>query len=268
MKRIARILGIGLLLLSAFSVSGKAESPLAEIRTQPDALSAGQAHVQGICCDEEAIYLVFKNVIFKIDWSGNVIKSAEVQTHSGDPCLADGHLFVSMSAPDGIGLYEYNTDLELLAKHPLEKARGTDGITFIDGYFFIGGPSVGEKSHFDNVIHKYDRDFNLVSEMTVNYGEPTHYGTQAIEAWNGSLIMAFYNPEEVQIRTIRTDQEMNVLGRYPMFTANGIAQVPPSKQGEKTRFIVASTEYTPDKKPVAVLRWYEFDGNDFTDITE
>ena len=104
--------------------------------------------------------------------------------------------------------------------------------------------------------------------MTVNFDEPTHFGTQAIEACDGSLIMAFYTPNEAQYRTVRTDPEMNLLEKYATFAANGIAQVPQTRQiGDVRLFLIASTEYTENGHPIAVLHWFELKGGKFIDVT-
>ena len=241
---------------------------LKEIRTAPDALVSGEAHIQGICCNDDAIFLSFKNVIFKIDWFGNVLKSVAIQPHAGDLVSVDGHVFVSMSEPERHGVFEYDSELNFLAKYRLEKSPATDGIAFLDGNFFIGGPSVGQKPHFDNNISQFDRNFHLIRQMTINFDEPTHFGTQAIEACDGSLIMAFYTPNEAQYRTIRTDSEMNLLEKYTTFAANGIARVPPTKQvGDVRLFLIANTEYTENGHPIAILRWFELKDGTFIDVT-
>ena len=251
-----------------FSSSVSGEKIPKEIRTAPNALLSADAHVQGICCNDSEIFLSFKNAIFKINWDGEVIKSVNVQPHAGDITYLDDHLFVSMSEPEGYGVFEYDDDLNLVAKHKLENAPATDGIAFVDGYFFIGGTSVGQKPHFDNQICQFDRQFNFIRKMTVNFEVPTHYGTQAIEGYEGTLIMAFYVAEGSKVQTIRTDTEMRVIERYSLFAGNGIAQVPPTKQTrEGTFFLAARTENADTGNPVVVLRWFELDEGNFTDIT-
>lgn len=244
------------------------ETTLKEIRTAPDALSSAEAHVQGICCNDNEIFLSFRNMIFKIDWNGNLLKSVDVQPHAGDLTYVDGHIFVSMSEPEMHGVFEYDDDLNLVAKFKLENTPATDGIAFLEGYFFIGGPSVGQKLHFDNRICQFDREFSLIQQMTVNFEVPTHYGTQAIEGYDGTLIMAFYTAEDVDFQTIQTDREMKVIERFTIFAGNGIALVPPSKQTQEgTLFLVSRTENAENGKPVAVLRWFELKAGIFTDIT-
>ncbi len=268
MKRLIGFLCCGAFLLASFSAAAD-ENPLKEVRTAPEALALGKSHVQGICCSEDAVFLSFENALFKIDWNGNLMKSAEVQPHAGDLTLVDGHIFVSMSEPEGFGVFEFDEDLKLIEKYKLEATSATDGIAFLNGHFFIGGPSVGNIPHLDNRVSEFDRGFNLVKEMTVNCGEPTLYGTQAIKSWKGSLIMAFYVPEGSDFLSVRTEPCMRVVEKYRLFTANGITSAPPSKQNDSgSRFLVAETEYTADKKPIAVLSWFELRDGAFVNVTD
>lgn len=257
-----------ILALSSFSPT-QGNIPLKEIRTSPDALASADAHIQGISCNDDAIFVSFKNMIFKIDWLGNVLKSVSVQPHAGDLTCVDGHIFVSMSEPEKHGVFEYDSELNLLKKYKLENTSATDGIAFLNGNFFIGGPSIGQTPHFDNRVCRFDRKFNLVQEMFVNFGVPTHYGTQAIEAYGGTLFMAFYVADDAEIQTIRTDDQMRIIEKYPLFTGNGIVRVPPSKQNrDNPLFLVARTENTKEGNPVAILRWFELDEGNFIDITD
>ena len=101
--------------VAAFSV--RTSASLAEefipnvVNTTPGALKEGTAHVQGICCNEEAIFVVFANYIYKLDWSGNVDKSVPATKHSGDPCIVNDKLYVSMSCDEQIAVFEYDLDL-------------------------------------------------------------------------------------------------------------------------------------------------------------
>ncbi|MGI5830949.1 MAG: hypothetical protein ACOX6D_00220 [Thermoguttaceae bacterium] len=255
--------------LAGGSAALSAAEPLKEIRTAPEALAGAESHVQGICCSEDAIFLLFRNRICKIDWEGNLVKTAEVQSHAGDPTYVDGQIFVSMSEPEGHAIFVFDEELNLTDRIKLEKTGAADGIAFMNGHFFVGGPSVGRTPHFENRVNVFDADFHLIREMNVNFGSPTHYGTQAIEAYDGTLLMAFYVPKDVETQTIRTDPQMNVLERYPVFAANGIALAPRTRQrGKSPRFLLCTTEYTSEKHPIAVLRWYTLKRGELVDITE
>ena len=244
-------------------------SPPAEIRTEPGILDGAESHVQGICCDKEGIYLVFSNYIFKIDWNGKVLRSAEAEKHSGDPCMVNGRLYVAMSAESGCGVYEYTPDLILARRWKLEGASATDGIAYLGGRFYIGGPSTVEP-HASNLVVVYDSEFNLLERLQVDYGQETVYGPQAMEAWNGSLFFSFYNPEGTELHMCRTDSNLNILGTFPLNASNGIALAPAPFQGMESgappRFIVAATEQS-EGKTIAVIRWYEFRDDGFFDIT-
>ncbi|MBO7723725.1 MAG: hypothetical protein J6S27_08040, partial [Thermoguttaceae bacterium] len=86
------------------------------IEVSDEAFANAATHIQGICCDEDAVYLVSANAIFKVDWTGKLLCWTNAPVHSGDPALHGGKLYVSMSSSEGIGLYEYDTDLNLLRK--------------------------------------------------------------------------------------------------------------------------------------------------------
>ena len=237
-----------------------------EIRTEPGQFEKAASHVQGICCDENAIYLSFANYLFKIDWSGHLLTSAPAESHSGDLCLAGDRIYVSMSAPDRKGIYEYNTELKLLRKIELEYGPATDGIAFMNGSFFIGGPSTSEP-HRSNLILEYDRNFQFRRKLYLDFGTPTLFGPQSMTAWNDSLFLAFYTDESAPVRTVRTDGTMKVTGRYSINASNGLSSVPPSKQGKLPRFIMAQT-VQEEGAAIAVIRWLELDGEVFRDITE
>ncbi|MBQ9874995.1 MAG: hypothetical protein IJM30_11090 [Thermoguttaceae bacterium] len=232
------------------------------IEPKPDAFADGLGHVQGICCDEDAIYAILANRIYKFDWEGKVVKSEPVVFHAGDPCVANGKLYVSMSSEDQNGVYEYDLELNLLRKIKLEGASGTDGIAFLDGKFYVGGPS-DAKAHLDNLICVYDSDFKLVEQKLVNYDTPTNYGTQSIAAWNGKLFLAFYIDDATKgsSPSVCCDAELNVLGKTFLDGSTGWCLAPESKQSndpEKPRFLVCRWSQA-DGKRLAKFVWFDFD---------
>lgn len=224
-----------------------------------EAFNNASTHIQGICCDEEAIYLVSANSVFKVDWTGKLLCWTEAPEHSGDPALHDGKLYVSMSYSEGIGLFEYDTDLNLLRKIPLTGSPGTDGITFLGDHLFIGGPDIGGE-HTKARVAEFDADFNFVAEHFVDFGAKISYGTQTAVAWNDSIIFGFYrNDSRVKYNALRVDREMNVLERYNLDVSTGIDLAPASRQGSDPncpRFLVCHSSGARETLKID-LRWCE-----------
>ncbi len=244
------------------------------IVTEPGALDEGLGHVQGICCDEDAIYAVFTNRIYKIDWQGNVLKSVSAPQHSGDPCLANGKLYASMSSDEGVALYEYDLDLNLTRKVKLEGCPGADGVVYLNGKFYVGGPSTYDP-HKDNLTLVYDSEFNLVQKASVNFDVETHYGPQSIAAWNDKVFIAFYPRDDapaVTLRSLCVDEELNNVASFTLDGSNGWSLVPESKQSndkDKPLFLVGRTSKV-DGKTVAKFIWARFDSktNEFRIVAE
>ena len=264
--KIARFFPMFLMVLTVLLCVSRA----CAIEVSDEAFANASTHIQGICCDEDAIYLVSANAIFKIDWTGRLLCWTNAPVHSGDPALHGGKLYVSMSSSEGIGLYEYDTDLNLLRKIDLAESHGTDGVTFLNDHLFIGGPSTWEDHTIDRVA-EYDADFNFVAEYKIDFGAKIICGTQTAAAWNDSLIFGFYrNDPTVTYNTLRVDRQMNVLDRYELDVSTGIDLVPASRQGDdpsRPRFLVCRSE-GEGKNLVIDLRWYELRDGKFHDIPE
>ncbi len=244
---------------------------LLRFRSEPGAFRNASAHVQGICCDDEALYVVFENYVYKLDWTGSVLRSTAAPSHSGDACLANGRLYVSMSTSDGSALYEYDRDLQLLRKLKLERCPGCDGVEYFDGRFYIGGPSTVEP-HLKNLVLVYDAEFNLVDEGEVDFGTPTVYGPQAITSAQGRLLFAFYPTEDAASNALRaawTDKALSTLGASSFDAANGWAVAPKRFQRStlSTRLIVARTE-TLDGETALTLRAVDFDGRNLVELDD
>ena len=240
------------------------------VEVSDEAFANAATHIQGICCDEEAVYLVSANAIFKVDWTGKLLCWKEAPWHSGDPALHDGKLYVSMSSDEGIGLYEYDTDLNLLRKIDLAESHRTDGIAFLGDHLFIGGPSPKEEHSTARVV-EYDADFNFVAEHQVDFGAKIAYGTQTAVAWNDSIIFGFYRDDRaVKYNTLRVDRQMNVLDRYEQVVSTGIDLAPGSRQGDdpsRPRFLVCRSRGQKDNLTID-LRWFELYDGVFHEIPE
>ncbi|MDD3589104.1 MAG: hypothetical protein PHO46_02360 [Thermoguttaceae bacterium] len=232
------------------------------ITTSPGALDEGIGHVQGICCDEDAIYAIFTNQIYKIDWTGKVVKSAPVVQHAGDPCIANDKLCVSMSYDEGVALHEYDFELNLTRKIKLEDCPASDGVAYLDGKFYVGGPSDYEP-HEDNLVLVYDSDFNLIQKALVNFDVETHYGPQSIAGWNGKIFIAFYardNAPAVTLRSLCLDDKMNNVASFTLDGSNGWYPAPKSKQSKEEDsplFLIGRT-IKIDGKTAAKFIWAQY----------
>ena len=247
-------------------------APLKEIRTEPGAFNDAKAHVQGICCDDDAIYAVFLNYVYKLDWSGKVVKSVPAETHSGDPCLANGKLYVSMSSSDACAVYEYDLDLNLLRKIKVKDVSACDGIAFWNDRFFIGGPSPAD-AHESNPLNVLDKDFNLVAHYEVNFGAKTSYGPQSIAACRDVILVAYYSAEKDKNapRSAVINPQGEVVATSTADGSNGWCQLPESMQPnpEKfTRLLVARTDAPKNGPTTARFRFFDFDGKTLKDVTD
>ncbi len=245
---------------------------LREIRSEPGACDHALGHVQGIACDENAIYAVFANLVCKFDWSGKLLKSTEAPFHAGDPCVAKDRLYVSMSTESAEALFEYDLDLNLTRKLKLEKCPGGDGVAFLNGKFYVGGPS-SEKPHLENYVLVYDENFNLLDEKYINYDVPTVYGPQSIASWKDRLFVAFYidgAPKGSPCAAI-VDADLKTLAATTLDGSNGWALAPESKQLDKsgkTALLLVGRTLKVENKTVAAFRWFKTDGEKVEDVTQ
>ena len=242
-----------------------------EIKTEPGAFKDAAAHVQGICCDENAIYVVFSNYIYKLDWSGKTLRSVPAVSHSGDPCLAMGKLYVSMSSEDACAVYEYDLELNLLRKIKIPECPACDGIAFLDGRFYTGGPSPSTP-HEDNPLNIFDERFKRLSHHEISFGAKTNYGPQSIASCRGVLLIAFYAVDKTQgaPRGAIVNSDGGVLGVTELDGSNGWYALPESMQPnpkEFTRLLVARTDEKQDGQTSACFRWVDFDGKTLRDVT-
>ena len=243
-----------------------------EIQTEPGAFEKAEAHIQGVCCDEDAIYATFLNYIYKLDWSGKVLKSVPADSHSGDPCLANGKLYVSMSSKNGYAVYEYDLDLNLLRKIKCENVPACDGIAYWNDQFFIGGPS-GAEAHEINPLNVFDKDFNLIRRYEINFGAKTFYGPQSITACRDAILVAYYTAEKDKNapRAAVITPQGEVVATSTLDGSNGWCELPESMQPnpEKfTRILVARTDKSKEGQTIARFIFFDFDGETLKNATD
>ena len=243
-----------------------------EIQTEPGAFKDARSHVQGICCDENAIYAVFANYVYKLDWSGKVLKGVPADSHSGDPCLANGKLYVSMSCKGEFAVYEYDLELNLLRKIKCENVPACDGIAYWNDQFFTGGSSSAE-AHEINPLNIFDKDFNLISHYDINFGAKTFYGPQSIAACRGVVLVAYYTAEKDKnpLRAAIVTPQGEVVATSTLDGSNGWCALPQSMQPDSenfTRLIVARTDVRKEGQTTARFIFFDFDGKTLRDVTD
>lgn len=206
------------------------------------------SHVQGVSADDDAIYWSFATDLFKTDHLGKVLFHRKVPHHHGDCCLKDGKLYVSVVQRKGEKtipeIFVYNSkNLDLLQKISIaaDLPKGSDGIVFANGHFYIsegkGSPDV--KTPY-NRIHQFTSDFKHLKVFKVT-GE-TIYGIQAMTFAHGSFWLGTYG----KLHTIQTDSEFNIIARHKLDVAIGV--YPISASHEKEPRLMVAKVVKKDKK--------------------
>ena len=181
-------------LLAAFGVIGAAAGTIVcEKNDFP-------GHLQGIAADSSGIYWSFYDTVIKTDYTGRIIASVKAPRHTGDPCLAEGKLYVPIILYDrkdikregGTGwVYVYDTNLKFLSKTPVPEAPRPGSMTFHDGKFYISGDDFGKEPHPVNPINIYDRDLKFERRVIVDIGTPTRYGARRLLRQSAGKFPAF-----------------------------------------------------------------------------
>lgn len=205
-------------------------------------------HLQGIAADESGIYWSFYNTVVKTDYAGRELARVPIPRHAGDLCVAEGKLYVSVIYYDkkkakragGTGwIYVCDTDLNFksLREVALPDTPRPDGITFLDGKFYVAGDDFGKEPHPVNTISVYDRDFKFERKLTVDIGKPTRYGAQTLNAVGGRILAGFYAGKGNSV--FFAPPELKTAETFPLSVNVGMAVVPKSLSGGRELFLVA-----------------------------
>ncbi len=204
-------------------------------------------HVQGITADKTGIYWSFYDTILKTDFKGKTIKTITIPTHAGDLCAANGKSYVSVTyydkkmvdAEGGTGwVYVYDSDLKFLQKVAIPDTPRPDGITFLDGKFYIAGDDFGKNPHPVNTISIYDGNFKFKKKITVDIGVPTQYGAQTLNAVDGKILGGFY-AKAGRNSVLLDAKELKKQALYPTSVDVGMAVVPVEIAKERKLHIVS-----------------------------
>ncbi|MDD3587771.1 MAG: hypothetical protein PHQ75_11385 [Thermoguttaceae bacterium] len=217
-------------------------------------------HVQGMCCDKDAIYLSFTTILFKTDHHGKILCQRDVPEHHGDICLKDGKLYCATAVfhekekknPRGYDcfVYVYDTDLNFVERIPLDGITvGVDGIEWHAGHFYIGNDKGYKTDIKSNTINIYDEKFNLVGTKTVPGW--TWCGVQTICWSNGRFWLGLWSREKYH--TLEVDENFKVLATHELQTLKGMYALPASSKGEP-RLMVALSLRNQEGQSTAELR--------------
>ncbi|MBO4620011.1 MAG: DUF4838 domain-containing protein [Victivallales bacterium] len=234
---------IGLVLLKEVAPDMAAE----EIECEANGFSG---HLQGIAADVTGIYWSFYDTIVKTDYQGRTLARIPVPRHSGDLCVHDGKVYVSVIYYDremiknegSTGwVYVYDRDLKFLSKVALSDTPRPDGIAFLDGKFYIAGDDFGEAPHPLNTISVYDEGLRFERKITVDIGVPTQYGAQTLNAVDGKLLAGFY-AQEGRNSILLAPSDLKPAGRFPHRVDVGLAMVPVELSGNRKLCLIV--QYT------------------------
>ena len=204
-----------------------------------------RGHLQGIAADSSGIYWSFYDAVIKTDYTGRVIASVKAPRHTGDPCLAEGRLYVPIILYDrrdikregGTGwVYVYDTELKFLGKIALPDAPRPGSMTFHDGRFYIGGSDFGKTPHPVNPVYVYDREFKLERKVIVDIGVPTRYGPQTLNVADGRILAAFYAKAPGSF--LLSVPELKVEKAFPTSVSVGFAFVPVELSGGRKLVLI------------------------------
>ena len=203
-------------------------------------LCQGEAsgHLQGFDSDGEFIYWSMFTNLIKTDCAGKVIVQRPVDPHHGDCCVHEGKIYVATEnrTKEKRGLYVNVYDCRDLA--PVREfaidfhSGGIDGITFANGFFYVGeGKDKTSEQEF-NRIHKFTPDFVPVEKIKIP-GKTT-YGIQTTTFADGFFWLGTYSKD----RTYQCDAEFKIIAYHAVDVSVGAFGLPKGKNGE-TRLMVA-----------------------------
>jgi len=205
------------------------------------------SHCQGICCDDEFIYISFTTAIIKVDYQGQLQAETAIPTHAGDLCLVEDKIYIAQALrgeKTGGFAVVMDKNLQLLQNIPLSHSPKPGCITYLDGCFYLDNDTFGKAHHPINHVHKYSREFKFLQSYEVAIGD-TQYGAQTITAQQGSLWMGYYS----KTRLVQTDPELKVLAKFSQpYCAEGLCTAPPRLASSNPRFLIASNRNRKDEQ--------------------
>lgn len=197
-------------------------------------------HLQGVASDGSALYWVFTDVIVKSDPDGKVLKKVPLHRmpgtahHGGDPCFADGKLFVPYSGsgfnkylngrPNSNFIQQYNRDLEFEKSFPVPELEfGAGAVAMHNGSFFVAGGRPGKLP--GNTIYEYDRDFKLKKKHELAFSSK-----KGIQSLTTDGINWYFGVYASPGTTFVTDMNFAVCGKWNISCAVGLLHLSDGKK--------------------------------------
>ncbi len=198
-------------------------------------------HVQGFDTDGTNLYWSFASTLVKTDRQGKVLKTIPVDYHCGDPCWANGKLYVPYGggswnrelngAPSKNYIRVYDSDLNFIrAYHVPEMEYGVGCIAEHEGHFFLGGGQPDSRK--DNTVFEYDGEFRLIRKHTVPV--ESQLGIQTIKFAANSWWIGCYGKKNF---CVRTDEAFQIRQVYAYATTVGL--IPVGTEGQDPLFLIA-----------------------------
>ena len=227
----------------------------------PDAFDPQGGHIQGIAASNDALYIAQMTRLVKVDWSGKILATRSVQSHTGDIAWHDGELYTSVAVyperKEG-RIQVFDKDLKLLRETAID--RTIDGITYADGVLYVGMGAMEQPSknpHRVNIIGRFDAKTlkEIAPRAEFDYGHETKYGFQDIVFDGERLVASFYSVDGSP-DVVFFDKNLNVLGSATETCNQGFDMLPRSMRRDGRRFVRATTKMSKD--PASVSCEFDF----------
>ena len=227
----------------------------------PEAFDPNGNHIQGIAASEDALYVAQMTRLVKLDWTGKVLASRSVQSHTGDISWHDGELYTAVSVyperKEG-RIQVFDKDLNLVRETAID--RTIDGIAYAGGVLYVGMGAKTQPSknpHRVNILGRFDAKTlkEIAPRAEFDYGYETRYGFQNIVFDGERLVGSFYAvPGSPGV--VFFDKSLNILGTATKACNQGFDVLPPSMRRNGRRFVRAATRMSKD--PAVVSCEFDF----------
>lgn len=258
MRKITVFFVAGMLALAAFGVD--------EFSVGPEAFDPKGGHIQGIAASHDALYLTQQTRIVKVDWNGNVLKTLEVQNHTGDITYHDGKLYTAVAvfpAKKEGWIQVFDEELNLLKQTTVD--RTIDGIVYLDGVLYVGmgaKEQPSNKPHRVNILGRFDAETlkEIAPRADFDYGHQTKFGFQNLTTDGEVIYGSFYGFENAPNIAV-FDKDLNIIGTNPYRAYQGFDVMPKSLTGGKLEFIRSRNKFTKGEGLTCYLEFPEITVN-------
>jgi len=227
----------------------------------PEAFDPKGGHIQGIAASDDALYVAQMTRLVKMDWTGKVLATRSVQSHTGDIAWHDGELYTSVAVyperKEG-RIQVFDKDLNLVREAAID--RTIDGIAYAGGVLYVGMGAKAPPSkrfHRVNILGRFDAKTlkEIAPRAEFDYGHATKYGFQNIVFDGERFLGSFYTAEGTP-NVAFFDKSLKVLGTATEKCNQGLDILPPAMRKEGRRFVRAKTKMS--KNPVSVSCEFDF----------